>query len=88
MQCKHMRLMREKHGISMLELSRYSDISRQRMCEIELGDGNVTVHMNLLVDTAFSRLIAARRQNLAVLEADFQKHRRNLLDIVDGEELL
>jgi len=44
MQCKHMRLMREKHGISMLELSRYSDISRQRLCEIELGDGNVTVH--------------------------------------------
>ena len=85
MKYKRMRLLREKHSISMTQLSRHSDISRQRLYEIEAGKGTGTIHMNHHVETAFSRLIASKQQDLAALDADFQKHRRNLLDYVDGE---
>jgi len=88
MQIRKMLLFRKKHGVTRLELSRYSGISHQRLAEVDYNTGALSPHMNQLVDTAFLSLIGARRQNLADLEADFQKHRRNLLDIVDGGELL
>lgn len=75
-----MRQMRFKHGISVLELAGYSDVSSQRLSQIELGEGNHTEHMNQLVQTAFIRLIAARRDQLAALEADFNKCRQHLLE--------
>ena len=39
MQHRRMRLLRKKHGITTRELSRYSNISQQRLSQIELGEG-------------------------------------------------
>lgn len=83
MRTRRMRLLREKHGVTIHELSRHSEISPQRLSQIELGMGTVTAHMNRLVETAFVRLISARRRDLVTLEEDFQTYRKNLLDIVD-----
>ena len=86
MQTRRMRLLREKHSIPILELGRHCDASPQRLTQIELGMGTVTTHMNRLVETAFSRLIESRKQELASLEADFQKYRKSLLDFIDERE--
>ena len=88
MKQKRMRQLRDKYGISLRELERYSSLTPQRLSQIELDTRPVVPRTKQHMETAFKRLIKARRQNLADLEADFQKHRRNLLDIVDGEELL
>lgn len=86
MQTRRMRLLREKHGVSIYELSRCGGISHQRLSQIELGTGNVTVHMNRLVETAFARLIAARRREVAALEKDLRIYRKHLLDFVEELE--
>lgn len=83
---RRMRLLREKHGIPIMELGRCCDVSQQRLTQIELGSANTTTHMNRLVETAFVRLIAARRRELAALEKDFQIYRKCLLDFVEEEE--
>ena len=87
MQNRRMRLLRDKHGISINELSRYCDISPQRLSQIELCEGTVTAHMNQLVDTAFSYLILARKNELAALARDFHSYRETLLEFAeeDGE---
>ena len=85
MQHRRMRLLRKKHGVSMTQLSRHSDISHQRLYEIELGATEATLHMSLLVETAFSRLISERRRELSALESDFQMYRKTLLDYADEE---
>ena len=81
-----MRYLREKHDISIAELSRYCDISPQRLSQIELGEGNVTVHMCMLVETAFGRLIAERRKKLAELEKDYNSQQLYLLDLIEEGE--
>ena len=86
MKQQRMRLLRERHGITICELSKYCDISPQRLSQIELGKGNVTNHMKQLVETAFLRLIAAKQQDLTALRADFRKYRKKLLNYVDEEE--
>jgi len=86
MKNRRMRFLREKHGIPLLELSRYSDASQQRLAQIELGTGSATGHMNRLVETAFARLVATKRRELAALEEDLQKHGKQLLDFVDELE--
>jgi len=80
-----MRLLREKHGISFAGLSRHGGVSRQRLSEIELDTRPVSIHITRLVETAFAGLIAARRRDLAALEADFQLYNDNLLDYADKE---
>lgn len=86
MKTRRMRLLREKHSIPLLELSRYADVSQQRLAQIELGEEAVTDSKNRLVEMAFVRLITARRRELAVLEADFQTHRKRLLEFVEEKE--
>ena len=83
MQTRRMRLLREKHGISVRELGRHCGISYQRLFQIELGEGSVTVHMKQHIEKAFSGLIASRQQELSALELDFEKYRSNLLDFVE-----
>ena len=64
-----MRQLREKHGIPILELSRFCDVTQQRLSEIELGNSKATAHMNRLAETAFARFIEAKRRDIDALEA-------------------
>jgi transcriptional regulator with XRE-family HTH domain len=83
-----MRQLREKHGISLLELSRYCDVTQQRLVQIEMGNGNATAHMDRLVETAFARYIETKRRGLDALEADIGTYRNRLLEnIEEGENL-
>lgn len=86
MQSRRMRLLREKHGVSIYELGRCGGISHQRLSQIELGMGTATIHLTRLVETAFASLIAERRRELAALEADFQTYRKCLLEFVEEKE--
>jgi len=51
-----------------------------------LGTGSATGHMNRLVETAFARLVAAKRRELAALEEYLQMYGKQLLDFVDELE--
>jgi transcriptional regulator with XRE-family HTH domain len=81
-----MRLLREKHGISIAELSGHCKVSPQRLSEIELGTGRATIHTNQLVESAFAHLILARKNELTALATDFQAYRNTLLDFISEEE--
>ena len=86
MKQRRMRLLREKHGVSMAELSRHCAVSSQRLSQIELETQTNTVHLRRLVEGAFARLIKSRRRKLSALESDIQKHGQSLLDYADDEE--
>ena len=85
MKQKRMRQLRDKYGISLRELERYSSLTPQRLSQIELDTRPVVPRTKQHIETAFTDLIAARRQNISALEADFQTYRNNLLDFVDEE---
>ena len=83
MQTRRMRLLREKHGVSVTELSRHCGISPQRLSLIELGTKPITLHKKRLIEAAFSDLIATRQRDLSALKSDFKKYRNRLLDFVE-----
>jgi transcriptional regulator with XRE-family HTH domain len=81
-----MRLLREKYGVSLIEISIHCGISRQRLSEIELGIYSATENTVKLVESAFANVITARMNELAAFATDFQTHRNSLLDFTDEEE--
>ena len=86
MQTRQIRLLREKHGITLAQLSHYCDASPQRLSQIELGTVPITIHMRKLIQTAFNGFIASKQQELTSLKSDFRRHKHTLLDFVDKEE--
>ena len=87
MQARQMRLLREKHSVSLIELSRHCDISIQRLSQIELWKKPLNIHTAERIEAAFNGLIAERRRSLIALESDFKKHRKHLLDFVEVEHI-
>lgn len=75
-----MRLLRHKHNISYVELSKVAGISTQRLAQIELNPDTSTQYHRDLVRRAFLRVIAARKLALFSLEQDFEQYHDSLLD--------
>ncbi len=87
MQVRLLRLLREKHSISISQLARLSSVCRQRMVQIELGNQEPTEYTKSLVKSAFEKVIKQRQRDLVSLENDFLRHRHNLLDYIEEEEI-
>ena len=79
-----MRLLRHKHKISYVELSKAAELSTQRLAQIELNPS--TQYHRDLVRRAFLRVIAARRLALFALEQDFERFKDRLLDKTQKED--
>lgn len=81
-----MRLLRHKHNISYVELSKAVGVSTQRLAQIELNPDPSTQYHRDLVRRAFLRVIAARRLDLSALEQDFDHYQNSLLDEAPKED--
>lgn len=81
-----MRLLRHKHNISYVELSKAAELSTQRLAQIELNPDPSTQYHRDLVRRAFLRVIAARRLALFALEQDFERYKDRLLDKTQKED--
>ena len=86
MKQRKMRLLREKHGVSIAELSRHCGVSPQRLSQIELESKANTTHLKSLVKKAFSGCIKSRQKKLSALASDFQKCKDKLLDFAENKE--
>ena len=86
---RRIRQLRRKYNIPMRELVGHSEVSVQRLSQIELSEMPVTDHMNRLMEFALHRYLLQKRAELSRLEADFATYRKCLLDFVDegGESL-
>lgn len=81
-----MRLLRHKHNITYVELSKAAGLSTQRLAQIELNPDPSTRYHRDLVRRAFLRVIAARRLDLSSLEQDFERYQDRLLDEAEKED--
>lgn len=81
-----MRYLRQKYNISLQELAVHSQVSVQRLSQIELESEPKTNHMNRLVEQAFYRYILQRRSHLSQLEKDLDRDGKHLLEQVNEEE--
>lgn len=81
------RMLRIKYGISVLELSRASGVSRQRLTQIELNPYESTPYHKELMRSALREVIACRKQAAASLEADLDAYGDRLLDFGGKEPL-
>jgi transcriptional regulator with XRE-family HTH domain len=78
-----MRVLRQKHGVSLAELARCARVSPQYISGIELGEYPATDNAKWLAKSAFERLIELRQEQTSQLAEDFAEVRECLLDSVD-----
>jgi transcriptional regulator with XRE-family HTH domain len=78
-----MRYLRQKHGVSLAELSRCAGVSPQYLSSIELGEYPATDNAKWLARSAFERLIERRRERAPQLAEDFVLLKERLLDPAD-----
>lgn len=77
---RNIRMLRLKHGISFVELSRVCGISTQRLSQIELNPHESTQHHKELMRSALQEIAASRKEAAADLEADLAAYGDRLLD--------
>ena len=85
-----LRLLRIKYGITLNELAKAAGVSFQYVSDIELGKYSVSKSSKLLMQKAFSKVIAQRFVQLRRLSEAYENNRHCLLDFVpeeDGYEL-
>ena len=82
MQVRKLRLLRLKYRISLMELSRVTELTPQRISEIELNAGNMqdTTVQKLL--GGIEQVILLRQKDHAALQYDFQLHKDTLMEMV------
>lgn len=78
---RNVRILREQRGLSLAELARQAELSKQTLSNLEQGTGNPTVDTLFSIATALgvpvTRLVAEREQVMSVQRADevvWQRH--------------
>ena len=79
---RKLRLLRLKYHISLVELSLASGLSPQRISELELGSGNILTATEQKLQNGMEQVIRRRREALATLQNDFQRHKNTLMEPV------
>ena len=83
-----MRNLRQKHGISLMELARGIKRSHQWLFKLELRGNIPSEDSQAIVSRAFEEVIASRRSALYALERDFLLYKNSLFEQVkEGEPL-
>ena len=86
MRARKLRLLRNKHHISLGELGQACGISNQRISTIELGDGYLTEKTGEKIQEGFRQIIERRRRMLLRLCEDYENHKDTLLEQVEEDE--
>lgn len=82
MRVRKLRVLRLKYHISLTELSQTSGLSSQRISQLELSTGHVTDGTVQKLLDGLDQAISQRLQSQFALQADFQKHRDSLMELV------
>ena len=82
MQVRKLRLLRLKYRISLMELSRTTGLTPQRISEIELNAGNMQDATVQKLVEGIEQVIFQRQKDLTALQNDFQLHKDTLMEMV------
>ena len=80
-----LRILRLKHGISLMELERHWSFSNQYLSVLELGKAKRTSYNEKVIGAAIAAIIESRKEDIARLEQGFETHRGHLLDTLEVE---
>ena len=81
----HLRLLRQRHGIRLRQLSRRAGISNQHLSRLELQEVAATPYQEQKLSAAFEKLIADSAVELEALRTDYTKWKGRLLESVAGD---
>ena len=81
----NLRWLRLRHGINLTELAKIIGICNQYISRAELKQTHATVRLEQQLASAVETVIANRKQELLLLEADFLRCRGRLLQAVEDE---
>jgi transcriptional regulator with XRE-family HTH domain len=79
-----MRLLRLEYDIALPELARTVGVSPQYFSGLELGEFTATRNAVRLVQIAFDRVLAERRDKAGAMLAAYANCREQILDFVEG----
>lgn len=79
----NLRRLRLRHGIYLTELAKITGICNQHISRAELRQTRATVRLEEQLADAVETVIANRKQELLLLEADFWKYRGCLLELAE-----
>ena len=82
MQVRKLRLLRLKYRISLMELSRVTGLTPQRVSEIELNAGNLQDATVQKLVEGIEQVILLRQKAHAALQYDFRLHKDTLMEMV------
>lgn len=80
-----LRIVRQRHRISLSELAKAAEVSTQQMSRLELGDVRGTAFQERKVTEAMRTVIASRKVALRRLEQDCDTHGGKLLEQLEVE---
>lgn len=80
-----LRILRLKHGVSLLELERHCSFSNQYLSVLELGKARRTPYNEKVIGAAIAAIIESRKEDIARLEQSFETHCGHLLDTLEVE---
>lgn len=83
----NLRRLRLRYGIYLTELAKITGICNQHISRAELKQTHATARLEEQLADAMEAVIANRKEELRLLEADFRKYRGRLLEPVeDGSD--
>ena len=82
MQVRKLRLLRLKYRISLMELSRVTGLTPQRVSEIELNAGTLQDATVQKLVEGIEQVILLRQKDHTALQYDFQLHKDTLMEMV------
>ena len=85
----YLRYIRQKCGITLMELEEHSSFSNQYLSALELGSSKRTAKNEEALSRAMAEVAGARKESLAGLEQTLQRYQGRLLETteVSGDEL-
>ena len=85
----YLRYIRQKCGITLMELEEHSSFSNQYLSALELGSSKRTAKNEEALSRAMAEVAGARKESLAGLEQTLRRYQGRLLETteVSGDEL-
>ena len=82
MRVRKLRLLRLKYHISLVELSRASGLTPQRISELELGSGNTLAVTEKKLLDGLAVVIQEREKSQIALQHDYLQYKDTLMELV------
>ena len=82
----NLRRLRLRYGIYLTELAKITGVCNQHLSRAELRQSRATVRLEDQLAAAIGMVIANRKKELLLLEADFLQYRGRLLETAEENE--